>query len=229
LIERLPHLDGITVTTDAMHCINKTAQLIVEGKGGAYNFRLRDNQPTMRAHAERLLSSEIENAPHAQTCTDYGDRIEKRRLWAHATDPQSSWLYAASQVFVIEREVIPTSKTVKASKDLCYGIANAEMNPDYKLNAEGLLKTFRGHWTVEAKNHNRRDVTYQEDRSPVKNHNAARILATMKMMAIFLCEKGVHQPQSDRERNLPEFNRTCAINGINTAINWITRKHNPFK
>jgi len=91
------------------------------------------------------------------------------------------------------------------------------------------VKTFREHWTVEAKNHNRRDVTYQEDRSPVKNHNAARILATMKMMAIFLCEKGVHQPKSDRERNLPEFNRTCAINGIDTTINWITRKYNPFK
>lgn len=34
LIERFPHLDGITVTTDAMHCLDETARLIVQKKGG---------------------------------------------------------------------------------------------------------------------------------------------------------------------------------------------------
>ncbi len=53
--------------------------------------------------------------------------------------------------------------------------------------------------------------------------------ATMKMMAIFLCQIGAHQPQSDRECSLPEFNRACAINGIDTAISWLTRKYNPIK
>ncbi len=96
------------------------------------------------------------------------------------------------------------------------------------LVAPGLLQTFRGHWTVEAKNHNRRDVTYQEDRSPVKHHNAARVLATMKMLAIFLCQVEAHRPQSDRERTLPEFNRACAINGIDTTLNWMKRRYNPL-
>lgn len=35
LIERFPHLDGVTVTTDAMHCLDETARLIVQKKGGA--------------------------------------------------------------------------------------------------------------------------------------------------------------------------------------------------
>ena len=73
-----------------------------------------------------------------------------------------------------------------------------------------------------------RDVAYQENRSPVKNHNAARVLATMKMVAIFLCQIEAHRPQSDRERSLPEFNRACAINGIDTALNWMTRNYNPL-
>ncbi len=34
LIERFPHLDGVTVTTDAMHCLDETARLIVQEKGG---------------------------------------------------------------------------------------------------------------------------------------------------------------------------------------------------
>jgi hypothetical protein len=182
----------------------------------------------MREKAERWLAPKSSQTPHAQDCTHYGDRIEIRRLWAHATDPESTGLYAASQVFVVEREVIPTGKTFKASKEFCYAITSTPPLENCGRNGEHLLRTFRGHWTVEAKNHNRRDVTYQEDRSPVKHHNAARVLATMKMVAIFLCQIEAHRPQSDRERTLPEFNRTCAINGIDMALNWMTRKYNPL-
>lgn len=182
----------------------------------------------MRQKAEQLLRSACPKPPHAQQCTSYGDRIEIRRLWAQQTDPESMGLYAASQVFVVEREVIPTSKTFKASKERCYAITSTPACSDAHLNAERLLQTFRGHWSIECKNHYRRDVSYQEDRSPVKNHNAARVLATMKMMAIFLSQIGAHRPQSNRERTLPEFNRACALNGIDTALNWITRKYNPL-
>jgi len=183
----------------------------------------------MRAKAELLLSTVCDKQPHAQECTDYGDRIEWRRLWAKATDPESIGLYGASQVYVVEREVIPRCKRVKESKERCHAITSTAPLDERKRNGQELLKTFRGHWTVEAKNHYRRDVTYLEDRSPVKNHNAARVLATMMMMAIFLCQIGAHQPQSDRECSLPEFNRACAINGIDTAITWMKRKYNPFK
>ena len=182
----------------------------------------------MREKAQRWLAPKCCKMPHAQDCIHYGDRIEIRRLWAHTSDPESTGLYAASQVFAVEREVIPTGKTFKASKETCYAITSTSPFADREQNAEHLLKTFRGHWSVEAKNHYRRDVTYQEDRSPVKNHNAARVLATMKMLAIFLCQVEAHRPQSDRERTLPEFNRSCAINGIDTALNWMTRKYNPL-
>lgn len=34
LIERFPDLNGVTVTTDAMHCLDETARVIVQKKGG---------------------------------------------------------------------------------------------------------------------------------------------------------------------------------------------------
>jgi hypothetical protein len=182
----------------------------------------------MREKAERWLAPKCRRAPHAEDCTHYGDRIEIRRLWAHQSDPESTGLYGASQVFAVEREVIPLAKTFKASKEVCYAITSTPVIKERARNAKHLLQTFRGHWSVEAKNHYRRDVTYQEDRSPVKHHNAARVLATMKMVAIFLCQIEAHRPQSDRERTLPELNRTCAINGIDMALNWMTRKYNPL-
>lgn len=183
----------------------------------------------MREKAERWLAHECKKEPHAQDCVSYGDRIEIRRLWAYTTDPESTGLYAASQVFAVEREVIPTGKTFKASKEICYAITSTAAVQERQHNGQALLATFRGHWAVEAKNHYRRDITYQEDRSPVKNHNAARVLASMKMLAIFLCQIGAHQPQTDRDRCLPEFNRSCAINGIDKTINWIKRKYKPLK
>jgi hypothetical protein len=189
---------------------------------------LKDNQPTIREKAERWLAPRLGHAPDAQDCEYYGDRIEMRRLWAFPTDPDSVGLYAAAQVFAVQREVIPTSKTFKASTDLCLAITSTAPLADPAENAQLLLRTSRGHWSVEAKSHNRRDVTYGEDRSPVKNHNAARVLATMKMLAIFLCQIEAHRPQSDRERTLPEFNRSCAINGIDRALNWMTRRYNPL-
>lgn len=35
LLERFARLDGVTVTTDAMHCLDETARLIVQKKGGS--------------------------------------------------------------------------------------------------------------------------------------------------------------------------------------------------
>ena len=38
LLERFAHLDGITITTDAMDCLDETARLIVQQKGGLTTF-----------------------------------------------------------------------------------------------------------------------------------------------------------------------------------------------
>lgn len=183
----------------------------------------------MRQKAERLLAAKLAGLAHAEDCVNYGDRIEIRKLWACRTDPESIGLYSAAQVFVVEREVMPKAATVQASKELCYAICSAVADPDTAANGARLLRTFRGHWGVESKSHYRRDVTYGEDRSPVKNHNAARVLAAMKLLAIFLTQIEAHAPKSDRERTLPEFNRACAINGIDRAIDWIKRQYNPLK
>jgi len=105
----------------------------------------------MRKLAERWLTPICRKQPQARDCTYCGDRIEVRQLWAHSTDPESIGLYAASQVFAVQREVIPLSKAVKASKELCYAITSTEVVEDSKRNGEQLLRTFRGHWTVEGK------------------------------------------------------------------------------
>lgn len=59
----------------------------------------------------------------------------------------------------------------------------------YEHSPAALLQLIRGHWSIENKNHYRRDYFYDEDRCQMRDKNAARILATMRSLAIsLLCD-----------------------------------------
>ena len=48
----------------------------------------------------------------------------------------------------------------------------------------------RGHWEMENRLHWVRDVTYQEDKSLVRTGNAARVMASLRSLAISLPRLG---------------------------------------
>jgi predicted transposase YbfD/YdcC len=52
LIDQLPDLSQQTLSGDALHTQKKTAKSIVE-KGGDFIIQVKDNQPTLRAFAEK--------------------------------------------------------------------------------------------------------------------------------------------------------------------------------
>jgi len=86
-----------------------------------------------------------------------------------------------------------------------------------------------GHWSIENNSHYRRDRSYDEDRNPTRAHSAARIFTAFKLVAIFLCEEGANKPANARARTLPELQRFCSINGIDTAISWFKGSKHPIK
>ncbi len=49
-------LDGVVVSADAMHAQQDAARFLTQEKGAEYFFALKDNQPSIREKAERLLS-----------------------------------------------------------------------------------------------------------------------------------------------------------------------------
>ena len=53
LLEKLPALDGKTVTADALHCQTQTARIIGE-KGGDYLLQIKANQPKLQQLAQAL-------------------------------------------------------------------------------------------------------------------------------------------------------------------------------
>jgi hypothetical protein len=54
------------------------------------------------------------------------------------------------------------------------------------LDFAGALAWVRGHWEIENRLHWVRDVTYQEDKSLVRTGNAARVMASLRSLAISL-------------------------------------------
>jgi hypothetical protein len=68
LIERLPTLEGKTVTADALHCQKQTARAIVE-KGGEYLLQIKGNQPNLLRHAQILAAASPPLLPKAKRDT----------------------------------------------------------------------------------------------------------------------------------------------------------------
>ena len=177
----------------------------------------------------RFLHPALQMPAFFEETVPRGDRIDVRRIWTCPTSPEMLGFYAAEQVFVVEREVIPKSSGVKASRELNYAVSSHRALPNCEENAAMLLGTYRGHWTIENKSHYRRDRSYDEDRNPTRSHNAARVFTAFKQVAIFLCEEGANKPDNAREQTLPELHRFCSINGIDTAISWFKGRKHPLK
>jgi len=190
---------------------------------------VKDNQPTVLANTQRLLAPLLKHPPMVENVDHHGDRIEIRRLWRRSTSPEEVGFYGAMQVLAVEREVIPKGSGVKESREINYALCSLEPLEDAHANAAMRLCTYRGHWTIENKSHYRRDRTYDEDRNPTRNKNAARVMAAFKLLAIFLCETGAHRPANTRDKTLPEFHRFCSINGVDAAIDWFKARRNPLQ
>lgn len=72
-----------------------------------------------------------------------------------------------------------------------------------KADAKRLLDLNKGHWSIENKSHYVRDVTFDEDRSRLRSGGLARILASLRNLAISILRLAGSE-------NIAESLRECA-------------------
>ncbi len=84
----------------------------------------------------------------------------------------------AAQVAQVRRTV---TKNGKKTVEVVYLITS-----DRDADPATLAAWVRGHWEIENRLHWVRDVTYQEDKSLVRTGNAARVMASLRSLAISL-------------------------------------------
>lgn len=92
---------------------------------------------------------------------------------------------------------------------------------------ERLLALAREHWgAIENGHHHRRDRTYREDLSPVRDPNATPCYAALRAVAIFLAGQHKRAQARPETYHLPDFHRDVRFR-LNGVIDWLTDTYTP--
>lgn len=87
---------------------------------------------------------------------------------------------------MIERHCV-TKKTGKATTELAYGITSKSPQ---QANAQSVLATNRGHWSIENSCHYIIDWNYDEDRSRIRTGHGPENITRLRRFATGLIIKG---------------------------------------
>jgi predicted transposase YbfD/YdcC len=178
---------GRVVTMDALLTQRAIARQIVEA-GGDYVMVVKDNQPQFREDIETVFAHPPvtgETRTVAETVDCGHGRIEQRRLQTSDVLVGYSDWPGLAQVFHLAREVI-TKKTGEVRGEMVAGVTS--LDPD-RADAARLLILVRGHWSIENQSHWVRDVTFDEDRSPVRCGSIPQVMTTLRNTAIGLMRR----------------------------------------
>ena len=144
-----------------------------------------------------------------QRCKGHG-RIEARTLTT------TTWLNeylcdwpGVQQVFRLERT---RTQKGKLSTEVVYGITSL---PRDEADPDRLLELTRAHWGIENGLHHTRDETFREDRCRVRRGHAARILASLRNVAIHLLRNTEHPSVPAATRHLAALPR-LALDMLNS-------------
>jgi len=208
-------LEGRVVIVDALLTQRAGAQTIVEG-GGAYVMVVKDNQPRLRQDIAGLLATPahvpgVEPLRHAQTVERGHGRHERRTLTVRAVLPGDGDWPHARHVFRIERRRIQL-RTGEVSTEAIEGVTNLAVD---EATPHDLLRFLRDHWHIENQAHYVRDVTFDEDRSPVRCGAIPGVLAAVRSAAIGLLRAhGATNIAAACRRNAAQPGHALALVGI---------------
>ena len=89
----------------------------------------------------------------------------------------------------------------KTSHDINFALSSLW---EHQATPKELFDALRGHWSIENRQHHRRDRTQDEDRCGMRNNRTAQNLSLMRTLAIFLFEQQRGKPKAARSLPLYE-------------------------
>jgi len=108
--------------------------------------------------------------------------LEERRIWTSTELCGYLNFPYVAQVFVIQRTILQLT-TGERRCEIVYGVTS--LSPE-KASPARLLTLNRNHWCIENGLHYVRDFTFDEDRCRIRKHAGARVMASLRNLAISL-------------------------------------------
>lgn len=137
------------------------------------------------------------------------------------TTPSATNFAGAAQLVRIERHVWQGTATEPTIETVFGLTSRAAASP------AALLAAQREHWgAIENGQHHRRDRTYREDLSPVRDPNATPCYAALRCLAIFLCVQHKQAQRRPQDYHLPDFLRWTRKRSTK-VIRWFTEYYQP--
>ncbi len=85
----------------------------------------------------------------------------------------------------------------KKSTETVYLISSLTLE---QLDAAGWIRLKRGYWVIESRLHQALDISLDEDRSRVRQPNAALVLGMMRRLVVSVAQAAIAQVQTQRTR-----------------------------
>lgn len=125
-------------------------------------------------------------------------------VWHRSIDPSDIGLAGAARLLRISTttEYLRQGEVWKTSKDISYAISSLW---EKEATPRELFDALRGHWSIENRQHYRRDRTQDEDRCGIQNSRSAQNFSLFRTLAIFLFEQ--QRRGRDAARSLPMYEK----------------------
>jgi len=183
-------IKGKVVTGDAIFTHRDLSGQIVE-MGGHYLWKVKDNQPSLRADIERLFGPEHVPLGSAPLKTDFqvvtttrkvSGRVETHTLTTSTLLNTATDWPGLAQVGQLVRDVQFVG-TARTTHEVSYIITSL---PPQDAPPSRLLNLSRRHWAIENKLHYCRDVTFHEDRCRLTGPQTAQAIALLNNLVLGL-------------------------------------------
>lgn len=124
-------------------------------------------------------------------------------MWHTAIDPWQIGLPGAARLLRIQTccEHLRQGQIWKTTHDTSYAVSSLW---EHQASVLEVFEAIRGHWSIENRQHYRRDRTQDEDRCGMRHNQSAQNLSLLRSLAIFLFEQQRGRRQAARSLPLYE-------------------------